>query len=107
MFVAHSNAAPWIGLVGDTVTVVGAIFLALDAAHEAKQRREVQKIGSLAREMREHHITMKVKGTVVRDYEGVEYAYIRRSSWRALLATIALFVGFCFLLAARIAEIVR
>jgi hypothetical protein len=51
-------------------------------------------------------IRIKVKGIVAKDHDAVEYAYVKRSSGRALWATITLCVGFCFLLAGRVIEIV-
>lgn len=107
MLEIDSALAPWLGLTGDIITVMAGVLLAFDAIHEAAQRTEVQKMTKVVEARELQKIRMKIKGIVAKDHDGVEYAYVRRSSGRALLGTIVLCVGFGFLLAGRIVEIVK
>lgn len=105
MFQPNSAIVPWIGAIGDTITLVAGVLLAYDAIHEAAQHKEVQKMANVVEAHQLRNIRIKVKGVVAKDHDGVEYAYIRRSSRRALWGAVTLCVGFGFLLVGRIMEV--
>ena len=102
VFGTDSPVAAWLGLIGDLVTVLAAILLVFDLVHEALQQKEVQKMTKVVEAQELQRIRIKVKGIVVRDHNGVQLAYVKQLSRRALLATVMLCLGFCFLLAERI-----
>jgi hypothetical protein len=104
MLEIYSALRPWLGTIGDTITLLASVMLAYDQIHEAAQRKQVQKMTNVVEADELKKIRIKVEGVVAKDHEEVEYAYVRRSSRRALWGTIILCVGFLFLLLGRIAE---
>ncbi len=101
MFTEHAHLVPCVGLIGDSLTVLGGGILSWDAIHEFGQR----KIVNVAKAEELKNIKKKIKGVVLKDAESVELAYVKRSSLRALLGTIVLGLGFIALLGARLLEI--
>jgi hypothetical protein len=106
MLETYCALGPWLGTAGDVITFLASVLLAYDAIHQAAQFKEVQAMTKVVEAHELRMIRIKVKGMVAKDHDAVEYAYVRRSSGRALWGTIILGIGFGFLLAGRIVEMV-
>jgi hypothetical protein len=99
------SLAPWLGLFGDTVTFIGGIILAIEAARQHKQFQEIQQMAKTLTSPQLVHLKVEVEGVLITDHKDIERAYIRHSARRALIGAVALAIGFGFLFLKGLAEI--
>ncbi|HKV77598.1 MAG TPA: hypothetical protein VJP02_05645 [Candidatus Sulfotelmatobacter sp.] len=102
---AFHSLASWLGLAGDTVTFIGGIVLALEAARQHEQFLKIQQMANTLKSPELVHLKVEVEGVLITDHKDIERAFIRLSARRALIGAIGLAIGFGFLFLARLAEI--
>jgi len=102
---ALHSLAPWLGLIGDTVTFIGGIILAVEAARQHEQFLKIQQMASTLTSPELVHLKVEVGGVLITDHKDIERAYIRHSARRALAGAVGMAIGFGFLFLTRWAEI--
>jgi hypothetical protein len=93
-----------LGLIGDALTFTGALILALDALRRQTEFRKTKQLQKAVESL--DGIKLTQDGIVLLNNESVELVLIRQSVKRALWGAGILTLGFIFLLATRIIELI-
>jgi hypothetical protein len=96
------------GLVGDTVTFIGAVLLARGEAGEEARAREIEGTTTTYKTSPElKKLVIEIEGLIIKREEDVEFAVTHRFSRRAGMGAWIIAGGFVLLLISRILEIIR
>jgi hypothetical protein len=92
-----------LGVCGDTLTFVGSLVLAIDAARQERRFKKVrERVRTYLDSPELMQLKVSVDGVVVTSKEDVELPFIRHSAMLAKIGSILLVVGFGFLLSAHL-----
>jgi len=102
-----SSWAQTLGLLGDAITFLGAILLALGEAGEESRTRQAVGMATAYKEIPDlNKLTIEIEGMIIKKEGDAHIAVARRFSRRALLGARTIAGGFLFLLASRILEMI-
>lgn len=97
----------WLGLLGDLITFCGGLILAWDAWKGEKHANEAQKISDVLKSPAFARRIVVIKGVNVNNPDEIERAFLHITSKNARLGIAVLAVGFLFLLAHRIIDLIN
>jgi len=93
-----------LGLIGDALTFTGGLILALDALRRETEFRRTKELKNAVESL--DGIKLTQNGIVLLNDKAVELVFIRQSVRRALWGAAILTLGFVFLLATRVIELI-
>jgi len=97
-----------LGLLGDAITFMGAILLALGEAGEEARAREIEGAATTYKAFPElKKLVIEIEGVIINNEEDVEFAVAHRFSRRARTGAWIVAGGFVFLFISRILEIIH
>jgi hypothetical protein len=94
-----------LGFIGDGATFLSGVLLALDAVRGEDEFVQANAIGAGLKNPAMDNVWVKLGNRVVGNEKDVERSFRRKASTKAMLGCIGLTVGFAFLIASRIAEV--
>ncbi len=95
----------YLGLPGDVLSFVGGVILALDTLNKEREFNKIRKITRVITTPKFQTLTVEVEGEVVKDGQDVDLTFLRRSVRLARIGFSLVAVGFLFLMASRMVEI--
>ncbi len=93
-----------LGFAGDGITFLSGLLLSWDAMRSESEFVEATKIVEGMKHPVMENVTVKLDKMIVVNDQGVERAFRRRASRKAIAGTMMLAAGFLFLLGSRILE---
>lgn len=94
-----------LGFIGDGATFLSGVLLAVDAVKGEEEFVQANAIGQGLKDPVMDNVWVKLGNRVVENDKDVERSFRRKASRKAIAGCIGLTIGFAFLLASRIAEV--
>lgn len=98
---------PWVGAVGDLITLIGGIVLALDAINKEREFDHHKALDSVREAKGMGELVIQEKGVMLTDRDAVDRVFIRQTATQAIWGCSLLVGGFFVLLASRVLEILK
>ncbi len=95
----------YLGLPGDILSFAGGVILALDALNKEREFNKIKKITRVVTSQKFQTLTVEVEGDVVKDGQDVDLTFLRSSVRLARIGFSLVAVGFLFLMASRMNEL--